>query len=86
MKRKLKCGGSKKKTVPRDGLFHERPLSAEVLRSAERAFYYFWLKPGSDTGFQEEVPRLASRVSGLCPENPQPLKRLAKLSIRGAVV
>ena len=31
---------------------------------------------------QKGIPRSAERVSGLCPENPQPLKRLAKLSLR----
>ena len=40
-------------TIPRDGLFHERPLAAEVLRSAERVLVCFWLKPGMGSGFQK---------------------------------
>ena len=56
-------------------------------RSLRRAIIFcFWLKPGSDTGFQEGISHPAGCDSGRCPENPQPLKRLAKLSVLGAVV
>ena len=45
------------KTVPKDGLFHERPLAAKDCASCGMRFYFlFGLKPGSDTGFQRGVP------------------------------
>ena len=40
------------------------------------------LKPGSDTGFQKGDSGLCGVRSGHRPENPQPLKRLAKLLFR----
>jgi len=45
-------------------------------------FYYFFVDfPSRGIGkIKRGVPRYAERGSGLCPENPQPLKRLAKLS------
>ena len=58
----------------------------DYARCGEHFFDYFWLIPGSDTGNQEGISPVATGDSGLCPENPQPLKRLAKLSVIGAEV
>ena len=57
----------------------------EIARPAGRALFFLFslIFAGRKS---KEIPRSAERVSGLCPENPQPLKRLAKLSVRGAVL
>ena len=61
-------------------------LSARgIARLRTRFLIIFWLKPGADTGFQKGISDSAESDSGPCPENPQPLKRLAKLSVLGAV-
>ena len=51
-------------------------LCARSISLAEASDYFlFWLKPGSDTGFQKGISPSADGDSGLCPENPQPFEK-----------
>ena len=65
----------KEKRIPQDAQSLERPSERTVF-----PFCLFELIPGTDTGNQKGISHPAGCDSGLCPENPQPLKRLAKLS------
>ena len=56
-----------------------------IARLRTRFFVFFWLI-FAKAKIKKGISHPAGCDSGRCPENPQPLKRLAKLSVLGAVV
>ena len=83
---------TKRKTVPFGRSFQKLRITLLLLTHGVRkrivayglrdALFFFILVDFRMCENQKGISPVATGDSGLCPENPQPLKRLAKLSLR----